>query len=62
MPEIRRILKHRHVPKVVKKAEEINQEMLRSIQRKEENVRRHSKLKDEKRQPAREKMVLAKQK
>lgn len=59
MPEVRRILRHRHLPKVVKKADQINQEMLRSIQRKEENRRKHSKKKDDKRTAARDKVVLA---
>lgn len=59
MPEVRRILRHRHLPKVVKKAQDINREMLHSIKRKDENRRKHSKLKDEKRASAREQMILA---
>ncbi|KIH86567.1 WD repeat and SOF domain-containing protein 1 [Sporothrix brasiliensis 5110] len=59
MPEVRRILRHRHLPKVVKKADQINQEMLRSIKRKEENRRKHSAKKDGKRTAARDKVVLA---
>ena len=61
MPEIRRIARHRHVPKQVKKAVEIKGEELKSIKRREENERRHSKKKEEraKRKSEREKMVLA---
>lgn len=61
MPEIRRIARHRHVPKQVKKAGEIKGEELKSIKRREENERRHSKKKEEraKRKSEREKMVLA---
>lgn len=40
MPEIRRISRHRHVPKVVKKAQEIKRVELNSIKRKEFNERR----------------------
>jgi WD repeat and SOF domain-containing protein 1 len=57
MPEIRRIKRHRHLPKAVKKAGEIKGEELKSIKRKEENVRKHSKSKMA-RQSEREKMVL----
>ncbi|KAF2487373.1 WD40-repeat-containing domain protein [Neohortaea acidophila] len=59
MPEIRRIARHRHVPKQVKKAGEIKQVELKSIKRKEENERKHSKKKETKRRSEREKMVLA---
>ena len=59
MPEIRRISKHRHVPKQVKKAGEIKQEELKSIKRREENERKHSKKGLKKRRSEREKMVLA---
>ncbi len=62
MPEIRRIQKHRHVPRVVKKAGEIKKEELKAIKRREENVRKHSKKKFEDRPKEREKMVLAKEK
>ncbi|KAL2759447.1 hypothetical protein ACRALDRAFT_1074263 [Sodiomyces alcalophilus JCM 7366] len=62
MPEVRRIRRHRHVPKVVKKAGEIKKEELRSIKRREENERKHSKRKFEKRRSEREKMVLGIQK
>ncbi|KAF2091282.1 protein SOF1 [Saccharata proteae CBS 121410] len=58
MPEIRRIARHRHVPKVVKKAGEIKGEELKAIKRRVENERRHSK-KGELRKSEREKMVLA---
>ncbi|KAK3177287.1 Protein sof1 [Lecanicillium sp. MT-2017a] len=62
MPEIRRIKRHRHIPKVVKKAGEIKKEELKSIKRKEENERKHTKKQFEKRQSEREKMVLARHK
>lgn len=59
MPEIRRISRHRHVPKVVKKAGEIKQDELKSIKRREENERKHSRKGQKKRRSEREKMVLA---
>lgn len=59
MPEIKRIARHRHVPKQVKKAGEIKGEELRSIKRREENERKHSRKKEQKRRSEREKMVLA---
>ena len=62
MPEIRRIKRHRHVPKVVKKAGEIKNEELKSIKRKEENERRHTKKQFERRKGDREKAVLAREK
>lgn len=62
MPEVRRIRRHRHIPKVVKKAGEIKKEELRAIKRREENERKHSKKKFEKRRSEREKMVLGVQK
>ena len=58
MPEIRRIKRHRHLPKTVKKAGEIKGEELKAIKRKEENVRKHSKKGSMPRQSEREKMVL----
>lgn len=58
MPEIRRIKRHRHIPKTVKKAGEIKGEELKSIKRKEENVRKHSKKGTMPRHREREKMVL----
>ncbi|KAH8888309.1 U3 small nucleolar RNA associated protein [Thozetella sp. PMI_491] len=61
MPEIRRIKRHRHMPKVVKKAGEIKAEELAAIKRREENERKHSNKGKEKRQPEREKMILAKE-
>ncbi len=60
MPEIRRIKRHRHLPKVVKKAGEIKGEELAAIKRREENERKHSSKGKERRQPEREKMILAK--
>jgi DDB1- and CUL4-associated factor 13 len=62
MPEIRRIKRHRHLPKVVKKAGEIKGQELKSIKRKEENIRKHSKKGSMPRQSEREKMVLGTEK
>jgi WD repeat and SOF domain-containing protein 1 len=62
MPEIRRIARHRHIPKVVKKAGEIKNEELKAIKRKQENERKHTKKQFQKRRPEREKMVLASEK
>ncbi|KAI0137221.1 WD40-repeat-containing domain protein [Xylariales sp. AK1849] len=62
MPEIRRIKRHRHIPKVVKKAGEIKSEELKAIKRREENERKHTKKQFEKRRSEREKMILAKEK
>jgi WD repeat and SOF domain-containing protein 1 len=59
MPEIRRIGRHRHVPKQVKKAGEIKGEEIKSIKRKEENERKHARKDQKKRRSEREKMVLA---
>ena len=60
MPEIRRIRRHRHVPKTVKKAGEIKKEELAAIKRREENVRKHTKKNAlPPRNSEREKMVLA---
>ncbi|KAL2042365.1 hypothetical protein N7G274_004855 [Stereocaulon virgatum] len=59
MPEIRRIKRHRHVPKQVKKAGEIKGEELASIKRRRENERKHSKKGQVPRRSEREKMVLA---
>ncbi|KAK7183299.1 hypothetical protein DPSP01_000576 [Paraphaeosphaeria sporulosa] len=61
MPEIKRIARHRHVPKQVKKAGEIKTEELASVKRKEENERRHSKKGKVRRQAEREKMILARE-
>jgi WD repeat and SOF domain-containing protein 1 len=62
MPEIRRIKRHRHLPKTVKKAGEIKGEELKAIKRKEENVRKHSKKGSMPRHSEREKMVLGTEK
>ncbi|KAF2445954.1 U3 small nucleolar RNA associated protein [Karstenula rhodostoma CBS 690.94] len=61
MPEVKRIARHRHVPKQVKKAGEIKTEELASVKRKEENERRHSKKGTVRRQAEREKMILARE-
>ncbi|KAJ6787191.1 hypothetical protein PWT90_05579 [Aphanocladium album] len=62
MPEIRRIKRHRHIPTVVKKATEIKKDELKSIKRREENERKHTRKQFDKRQSEREKMVLSRQK
>ena len=62
MPEIRRIKRHRRLPKTIKKAGEIKGEELKSIKRKEENVRKHSKKGTMARQSEREKMILGTEK
>ena len=62
MPEIRRIKRHRHIPKAVKKAGEIKSEELKAIKRREENERKHTKKQFKKRRNEREKMVLAAEK
>lgn len=59
MPQIRRIARHRHVPKVVKKAGDIKNEELAAIKRRRENERKHSNKGLVPRQSEREKMVLA---
>ncbi|KAI0025099.1 WD40 repeat-like protein [Xylariomycetidae sp. FL0641] len=61
MPEIRRIKRHRHIPKVVKKAGEIKKEELKAIKRRQENERKHTKKQFEKRRSERDKVVLAKE-
>lgn len=43
MPEIRRIDRHRKVPKAIKNAGITKRTMINSRQRKEENMRKHSK-------------------
>ncbi|PHH76151.1 hypothetical protein CDD82_4122 [Ophiocordyceps australis] len=62
MPELRRIKRHRHLPKVIKKAAEIKAEEMKSIKRREENERRHTKKQFQRRKSEREKMVLAREK
>lgn len=62
MPEIRRIKRHRHLPKVIKKAGEIKAEEIKAIKRKEENERKHTKKQYQRRRNEREKMVLATEK
>ena len=62
MPEIRRIKRHRHLPKATKKAGEIKGEELAALKRREENVRKHAKKGGMPRQSEREKMILAKEK
>ncbi|KAI9807148.1 MAG: hypothetical protein M1825_005866 [Sarcosagium campestre] len=62
MPEIRRIRRHRHLPKTIKKAAEIKGEEVKAIKRRAENERKHSKKGAIKRRSEREKMVLAEEK
>ncbi|KAI0441293.1 WD40-repeat-containing domain protein [Xylaria telfairii] len=62
MPEIRRIRRHRHIPKVVKKAGEIKREELKAIKKREENERKHTKKQFENRESERDKAVLAREK
>lgn len=62
MPEIRRIARHRHVPKQVKKAGEIKSEELAAIKRRDENERKHSRKGLKARRSEREKMVLTTEK
>ena len=59
MPEIRRIKRHRHIPKQVKKAAEIKGKEIAAIRRRRENERKHSKKGLTKRLNEREKMILA---
>lgn len=59
MPEVRRIARHRHVLKTVKKAGEIKAEELSSVKRREENRRKHEAKGAGPRKAEREKMVLA---
>jgi WD repeat and SOF domain-containing protein 1 len=59
MPEIRRIARHRHVPKAIKRAREIKAEEVAAIRRREENERKHSVKGKTRRRPEREKMVMA---
>ena len=58
MPEIKRISRHRHVPKVIKKAQQIKRIELNSIARKEENLRKHSKEGMVRKVPEREKIIF----
>ncbi|KAK8106878.1 rRNA-processing protein SOF1 [Apiospora kogelbergensis] len=62
MPEIRRIHRHRHMPKVVKKAGEIKTEELQALKKREENERRHTKKQFDRRRSERDKVILAKEK
>lgn len=57
MPEIKRIARHRHVPKVVKKAQEIKRIEIESLKRREDNERRHTKKGSKPYVPEREKQV-----
>ncbi|PVH16873.1 uncharacterized protein CXQ87_004430 [Candidozyma duobushaemuli] len=57
MPEVRRIARHRHLPKVVKKAQEIKRVEVESLKRREDNDRRHSKEGSKPRVPERKKHI-----
>ncbi|KAM5435200.1 Protein sof1 [Microsporum ferrugineum] len=61
MPEIRRIKRHRHLPKAIKKAGEIKGEEIKALKKREENVRKNSKV-VKPRRSEREKMVLTTEK
>jgi WD repeat and SOF domain-containing protein 1 len=61
MPTIKRILKHRHIPKAIKTATAENTIIKSSRKRREENERKHSK-KTEKRISEREKSIVTVQK
>ncbi|KAL3235139.1 Protein SOF1 [Nakaseomyces bracarensis] len=56
MPEIKRISRHRHVPKVIKKAQEIKNIEIKSIKRREANERRTKK--DKSIVPERKKQIV----
>ncbi|RMZ75143.1 hypothetical protein DV738_g5642, partial [Chaetothyriales sp. CBS 135597] len=56
MPEIKRIKRHRHLPKTIKKAAEIKTQEIKAIKRRQENVRKHSGKDKPKRRSEREKM------
>ena len=58
MPEIKRIRRHRHIPKQIKKAGEIKGEELAAIKRRRENERKHSKKGLVPKKAEREKMVV----
>ncbi|KAF3179201.1 rRNA-processing protein sof1 [Orbilia oligospora] len=57
MPEIRRIARHRHLPKTIKKMSETKKVQLGSIKRKDENRRKNGELMSA-RTPERQKMVV----
>lgn len=57
MPEVRRISRHRHLPLVIKKAQEIKRVETAAMNRREENDRKHSKEGSKPRVPERQKHV-----
>lgn len=57
MPEVRRISRHRHLPMVVKKAQEIKRTEIEALKRREENDRMHSKEGSKPRVPERQKHI-----
>ncbi|OBA20751.1 WD40 repeat-like protein [Metschnikowia bicuspidata var. bicuspidata NRRL YB-4993] len=57
MPEVRRIARHRHLPGVVKKAQEIKRVEVDSLKRREENDRRNRKDGSRPRVPERQKHI-----
>lgn len=59
MPEIRRISKHRHVPKEIMLAQRTKREMAESEKRKQENRRTHQKEGEVKFKSIRQKSIVA---
>jgi DDB1- and CUL4-associated factor 13 len=58
MPEVKRIARHRHLPKTIKRAGDIKNEEVKAIKKRDENERKHSNKGKTRRLPEREKMVL----
>ncbi|KAJ1965975.1 Protein sof1 [Dipsacomyces acuminosporus] len=58
VPEVRKVLHQRNVPKGIKKAADTKRIMLRSRKNKEENLRKHSKMDSKSRVPERKKAIL----
>lgn len=59
MPEIKRIVRHRHVPKSIKRAQELKRTALDSEKRRESNRRKHSRPGSVPFKPERKKSVLS---
>lgn len=58
MPEVKRIVKHRHLPKVIKKQQQIRHIQAESQRRKYENRKRHSKPGAVEEEPERKRAVI----
>eukprot|EP01156_Anaeramoeba_ignava_P004050 Anaeramoba_ignava/a226530_12.p1 GENE.a226530_12~~a226530_12.p1 ORF type:complete len:396 (-),score=108.72 a226530_12:105-1292(-) len=58
MPEIRRIARHRHLPKILYNLKKMKQEMIQSSRRKLDNIQKHSRSKKIKKIPARQKFIV----